>query len=128
MDGNAFPKGKGFYHSRDFGVYKAAGQNSQSCSSLVCGQGEVFRKRPWQYLFFSQATTALIGNNDLKFGIGDSRLTLMGNQSDYKFDIKNSIGTININNNSVSVGSIGNGNNNIKINGGIGTINISFQE
>lgn len=73
-------------------------------------------------------TTALIGNNDLKFGIGDSRLTLVGNQSDYKFDIKNSIGTININNNSVSVGSIGNGNNNIKINGGIGTINISFQE
>ncbi|MBR3864353.1 MAG: DUF4097 family beta strand repeat protein [Clostridia bacterium] len=72
---------------------------------------------------------ALLGNSDLKFGIGESNLTLFGGKDDYKVDIKKGIGSIFIDGNNVSdFYSSGNGQNHIYIEGGIGTVNIVFQE
>lgn len=71
----------------------------------------------------------LIGESKLKFGVGESNITLLGNREDYRFDIKNGVGTINIDGVTVSgiVGS-GIGVNTVKIKGGVGNTNIRFSE
>ena len=74
-------------------------------------------------------TAKLIGESELKFGVGESDITLLGNREDYSFDIRNGVGTINIDGVTVSgfVGS-GIGENCVKIKGGVGSTNIRFQE
>lgn len=73
-------------------------------------------------------TAALLGKSDLKFGVGHSALTLIGNKDDYNFDIVNGIGNINIDNKSASAFvSSGNGENSVKITGGVGATDIKFQ-
>ena len=74
-------------------------------------------------------TAKLLGKSELKFGVGESDVTLLGNREDYSFDIRNSVGTINIDGVTASgfVGS-GIGENIVKIKGGVGSTNISFQE
>lgn len=72
-------------------------------------------------------TATLLGKNNLKFGVGDSNLTLLGNRADYNLNVEKGIGTININGNDVSdYNSSGKGNNYVSIEGGVGTINVSF--
>lgn len=74
-------------------------------------------------------TAKLLGESELKFGVGESDVTLLGNREDYSFDIRNGVGTINIDGVTASgfVGS-GIGENCVKIKGGVGSTNIEFQE
>lgn len=73
-------------------------------------------------------STALLGNSNLKFGVGKSELTLIGSIDDYKVDIKKGIGSISVDGRNISdFGSSGNGQNNINVEGGVGTVNIVFK-
>lgn len=74
-------------------------------------------------------TSALIGDSDFDLGIGESNITVIGNKDNYKLDIEKGIGNITIDGTSVSnIKEYGNGNNSIEVSGGIGAINLRFQE
>ena len=65
------------------------------------------------------------GNNKIDSGIGNLDLKLKGNESEYKFDIDKGLGTIRFNESKVNKeGIFGEGNIFIKINGGLGNIDI----
>lgn len=73
-------------------------------------------------------TAKLKGESNLKFGIGESDITLIGDKNDYKFDIENGIGKITIDDESATFfANSGNGENLVKIKGGVGETNIAFQ-
>ena len=74
-------------------------------------------------------SVALLGNSDLKFGVGESNLTLIGSKDDYKVDVEKGLGSISVDGKNVSdFGSSGNGQSHIHIEGGIGAVHIVFQE
>ena len=74
-------------------------------------------------------TAAVLGDSDLKFGVGESNVTLIGSKDDYKVDIEKGLGSITVDGNTVTdYGSSGNGQNHIEIEGGVGAINLKFQE
>lgn len=74
-------------------------------------------------------TAQLLGNSNLKFGVSESSLTLKGSKDDYNFDITNGVGRINLDGVSTSnLFSSGSGQNYVKIKGGVGETNISFQK
>lgn len=74
-------------------------------------------------------TAELVGESDLKFGVGQSNITLIGNKSDYSFDVENGVGKITIDEASGTFFvNNGNGDNHVKIKGGVGATNITFQE
>lgn len=74
-------------------------------------------------------TTALLGENDLQFGVGESDLTLIGSEDDYQFEIKNGIGAISIENKTAaSFTSNTDGKSYVRVKGGIGATNIDFKE
>ena len=74
-------------------------------------------------------TAALRGSSDLNFGVGESNLTLIGSKDDYKVDIEKGIGNITVDGKTVfDFGSSGNGDNRVEIEGGIGAINLKFQD
>jgi len=73
-------------------------------------------------------SAALLGNCDLSLGVGASNLTLNGSKDDYKVDIEKGLGSISVDGENVSdFGSSGNGKNSIKIQGGVGAVNVEFQ-
>lgn len=85
--------------------------------SLEMGMGEL------------NLTAAVLGESDLKFGVGESNVTLIGSKDDYKVDIEKGIGSIAVDGKTVTdFGSIGNGQNHIEIEGGVGAINLNFKE
>lgn len=72
---------------------------------------------------------ALLGESDIAFGVGESNLTLLGSKDDYRVEIEKGIGSITFDGNAVSGSySSGNGKNYVQINGGVGAVNIAFQE
>lgn len=74
-------------------------------------------------------TAKLKGESNLKFGVGQSYLTLIGSKNDYRFDVENGIGKISIDNSSAAFyADAGNGESLVKITGGVGETNIEFQE
>lgn len=74
-------------------------------------------------------SVALFGNSDLKFGFGESNLTLIGSKDDYKIDVERGLGSLSVDGNEVSdCGSIGNGQSHINIESGVGAVRIVFQE
>ena len=71
---------------------------------------------------------ALLGNSELEFGVGKSKLTLMGSKDDYRVEIKKGIGSISVDGEYVSdFGTSGYGPNYVKIEGGVGAVDIVFQ-
>lgn len=71
----------------------------------------------------------ICGNSDLKFGVGESNLTLFGSKDDYKVAIEKGLGSISVDGKDVSdLDGSGNGQNRINIEGGVGTVNIAFRE
>lgn len=73
-------------------------------------------------------TAVLRGRSDLNFGVGESNLTLVGSREDYRVDIEKGIGNISVDGKTVSdFGSSGSGENYVEIEGGIGAINVKFQ-
>lgn len=72
-------------------------------------------------------TAELKGKNDLKFGVGQSDLTLLGDKSDYCLNITNGVGRITVDGaSSATYANSGNGENTVNVKGGVGTTNISF--
>ena len=74
-------------------------------------------------------TAAVLGDSDLKFGVGASNVTLIGSKDDYKVDIEKGLGSITVDGETVTdYSSSGNGQNHIEIEGGVGAINLNFKE
>ena len=72
---------------------------------------------------------ALLGNSNLKLGVGEANLTLIGSKDDYTVAIEKGLGSISVDGKNVSdYGSNGNGQSHIHIEGGIGAAHIVFQE
>lgn len=68
----------------------------------------------------------LLGNSDLDMGVGEVRLCLLGDKSDYKLDIDKGIGEVFFDGSYVSGGIFGNGSRRVDVDGGIGRIEINF--
>ena len=69
------------------------------------------------------------GQSRLDYGIGETKLTLLGNREDYKIEIDKGIGEARLAGESMRDDSVyGTGENRIEIDGGIGAINIEFSE
>ena len=72
--------------------------------------------------------SSLLGSNKINAGIGSLELNLLGNKKDYLIKADKGIGTIHVDEAVVSDDStIGTGENTIKIDGGIGNIDVSFR-
>ena len=85
--------------------------------SLEMGMGEL------------NLTAAVLGESDLKFGVGESNVTLIGSKDDYKVDIEKGLGSITVDGKTVTdYGSSGNGQNLIEIEGGVGAVNLKYQD
>lgn len=70
----------------------------------------------------------LTGYNQIDCGIGEIELTLTGKEEDYQLNLEKGIGNIKIKNNKQKNSILyGNGSNKIKVEGGIGNININFK-
>ena len=75
-----------------------------------------------------ELTSSLLGSNKIKAGIGSLELNLLGDKEDYLIKANKGIGTIRVDEAVVSDDStIGTGENTIKIDGGIGNIDVSFR-
>lgn len=73
-------------------------------------------------------TAIVLGDNNFEFGIGESDIKLIGNKDEYKIDVEKGLGSITIDGESVkNLSSSGNGQNHIKLKGGIGSIWIDFK-
>ena len=76
-----------------------------------------------------ELTSALGGSSKLDLGIGTTDITLLGSKDNYSLDIEKGLGSISVDGDKVSdYGSFGNGNSKLEIHGGIGAINVSFEE
>ena len=75
----------------------------------------------------NDSVKALLGECDLKFGVGQSDLILLGGKDSYTVDIEKGVGNITLDGVDVTDFDNGDGENHIKIEGGIGTINIEFR-
>lgn len=74
-------------------------------------------------------TAALTGDSELELGVGESNITLLGSKDDYELDIEKGIGNITVDGKNVTdFGSSGNGANEVDIHGGVGAINVRFED
>ena len=72
-------------------------------------------------------TSALTGDCNLDSGVGEMNVTLLGSKDDYELDIEKGIGNITVDGKNVTdFGSSGNGANEVDIHGGVGAINVRF--
>ena len=72
-------------------------------------------------------TSALMGDCNLDSGVGEMNVTLLGSKYDYELDIEKGIGNITVDGKNVTdFGSSGNGANEVDIHGGVGAINVRF--
>lgn len=70
----------------------------------------------------------ITGNSQVNCGVGEINITLLGNEEDYSINLNKGIGSIKVNNENIKTSTIyGNGSNKLKIDGGIGSINIDFK-
>ena len=77
----------------------------------------------------SSVRAVLLGESELKFGVGESNLTVVGKGEDYKLDIQKGVGSITLDGVLVSSSVVnGFGQHCIKIQGGVGAVNVKFQE
>lgn len=71
---------------------------------------------------------SILGNSKIECGVGAVELNLLGNQEIYQLNVEKGIGSIEVDNKTYSSDTtIGNGNNHLKIEGGIGSINVNFK-
>ncbi len=74
-------------------------------------------------------TAALTGKCDFDLGVGESNITLLGNKDDYTLDIEKGLGNISVDGDNISnTSGLGNGQNEVEINGGVGAIHVEFEE
>ena len=71
----------------------------------------------------------LSGNCEADCGVGDLSLTLIGTQDDYRIDLDKGVGEAVIGGERASDGAVfGNGANSVDVDGGVGRIEIKFEE
>lgn len=70
----------------------------------------------------------LLGKTDIDFGVGKATLLLSGSREDYKILLQSGLNHITLDGKKVSSGIFGEGKNLIELDGGIGEINISFEQ
>lgn len=71
----------------------------------------------------------LSGNSEADCGVGDLSLTLIGTQDDYRIDLDKGVGEAVIGGERASDGAVfGNGANSVDVDGGVGRIEIKFEE
>ena len=71
----------------------------------------------------------ITGNSNISAGVGEINITLLGSGKDYKINTEKGIGSIKINGNQYNSNEFyGSGINELKVEGGIGDINIDFRE
>lgn len=74
-------------------------------------------------------TSTLLGDNELSFGVGSAKLYLIGKDDDYRIDIEKGIGNITVDGKTVAdLSTSDNGGNYVYIKGGVGTVDLVFQE
>lgn len=72
---------------------------------------------------------ALLGESELDLGVGEVKIALQGGKDAYTLEANKAIGSIKIDGESLSSSrTIGNGERTVEINGGIGDINVTFEE
>lgn len=73
---------------------------------------------------------SLVGNTEINCGVGRVNLNLTGNVNNYNFDVDSGIGAIRLNGEKISGGHLTNdgADNHIKVDGGVGDVNISIKE
>ncbi len=69
----------------------------------------------------------LFGNSKIDCGVGELKMNLIGNSENYKVKVDKGLGTVKIKGDNIE-GSYGNGENTIDIDGGVGTIQIDFED
>ena len=73
-------------------------------------------------------TSYLLGTNDISAGIGSIELNLIGTYDEYRILANKGIGSIKLDGNSIDSDTYyGTGNNQINIDGGVGSIDIHFK-
>lgn len=73
-------------------------------------------------------TSALTGSSELDYGVGEANLTLIGAKDDYRITLKKGLGAATVDGKDMADGSVyGDGQNRIKIDGGVGAVNVSFR-
>lgn len=76
----------------------------------------------------AEITAKVTGQSKFDVGVGKLDLGVIGSASEYTFEVSKGIGDITVGDVSAADGTIiGTGTNKIKLDGGIGTINVSFQ-
>ena len=76
-----------------------------------------------------EVTSAITGNSKINSGIGNLELNIQGNKENYTIKADKGIGSIKIDGKEIADDVIyGEGENIIKINGGIGSINVDFED
>lgn len=76
-----------------------------------------------------ELTAELLGNSDIDFGVGDANLTLIGSSDDYIIDLDKGIGNASVDGDMVKNDKIiGSGTKRIEIDGGVGSIDVTFTE
>ena len=70
----------------------------------------------------------LSGQSDISCGVGELNLRLVAPMNTYSFDLEKGVGSIKINNKKYDEGIVGKGTNTIKIEGGVGSVNIMTEE
>lgn len=74
-------------------------------------------------------TSKILGKSEIDTGIGEVKLKLIGSKETYKVKVSKGIGDVKVDNKSVSDNEIiGDGENTIEINGGIGNIQVDFED
>lgn len=72
-------------------------------------------------------TSRLTGSCDIDQGVGEMNLILLGEKSDYRIDLEKGLGSAILDGMTVSGGIYGNGSSRLDIDGGIGSITISYK-
>lgn len=76
----------------------------------------------------TEITSNLTGNCYIENGIGTANIKILNSQENYTVNTSSGIGTVSVNGQNISKDStIGNGENLIKISGGIGNVSLSFE-
>lgn len=72
-------------------------------------------------------TAAIEASGDIESGVGELRLNLLGGKDAYTLTIEKGLGIFTVDSEFVKDSPVGNGENKIKIEGGVGSVNISFK-
>lgn len=74
-------------------------------------------------------TSAMLGSSELDYGVGKANLVLIGSKQDYRIEFDKGIGNATVEGDEMSDGSVcGDGENKIEIDGGIGSVKVTFKE